>query len=81
MWVFYMKKLHNKKLMKKYIEIAGTMPTLCKTKEELSDSLDNLLMSARDEGMSDNDYNQLSIAFKFFKSIVYRRNKSKEVKD
>lgn len=72
-----MKKVDNKKLMKKYIELAGTMPTLCETKEELSESLDNLLVSAHEEGMSNNDHKQLSIAFDFFKAIVYKRNKNK----
>lgn len=73
-----MKKVNNKKLMQKYINLAGTMPSLCETKEELSDALDDLLEEARYEGMSDNDYQQLKIAFNFFKAIVYKRNKNKK---
>ena len=72
-----MKTLKNKKLMQKYIELAGTMPSLCTSKEELSDSLDDLLIEADKEGMPKSDLEQLKLALNFFKAIVYKRNKNK----
>lgn len=72
-----MKKVNSKNLMKKYIELAGTMPSLCATKEELFESLDNLIEEARKEGMTANDLSQLTLAFNFFKAIVVKRNKNK----
>lgn len=72
-----MKKLKDKKLMEKYIQLAGTMPSLCQSKEELCESLDDLLTQARDEGMCKNDLEQLTLALNFFKAIVYKRNKNK----
>lgn len=72
-----MKKVNNKQLMKKYIELAGTMPSLCSSKEELFEALDNLIEEARKEGMSSNDLSQLTLALNFFKAIVVKRNKNK----